>query len=154
MKFLIIFLIIHCLFTFLVIIFGSLTLCNMRNYVAFVRRRSGGDQSMLRAFQRLSCNGRLERRRIETQLNKMIITEALVTIITSLPYAGYVIFRLVTSRKERTAIQMIYENFIELIVRTTIYIQPSCGFYVYLFSLRVLQKRFFNIIRSRLRRCL
>ena len=81
----------------------------------------------------------------------MIIAEIVLALLIFLPYVIYVIYRSMTVINERSAIQKAQENLIELFVRMTMYFEPSCGFYVYLFTLKTLKKRFFKILLVKLR---
>lgn len=81
----------------------------------------------------------------------MIITEIIVTILTTLPYATYVLYQAMRVEREQSSHSLAKEDFIEQLVRLTIYLEPSCGFYIYLFTLTTLRKRFVGIILNKLR---
>jgi len=80
----------------------------------------------------------------------MIITEIILVVLTLLPYTIYIVYRLITVGKKRNSIELMYENFIERLIQLTIFFEPTCGFYIYLFSLTTLKKRFLNILRRKL----
>ncbi|CAF1285906.1 unnamed protein product [Adineta steineri] len=118
----------------LLIIFGILTIIYRQKRTIFIRR-----------------NEPYERHHVETQLTSMIITEIILVILSSLPYTIYIIYRLITIERSRNSIDIMYENIIERLLRLTIFFEASCGFYIYLFTLTSLKKRFLHILRRKLR---
>ncbi|CAF0931321.1 unnamed protein product [Adineta steineri] len=118
----------------LLIIFGILTIIYRQKRTIFIRR-----------------NEPYERHPVETQLTSMIITEIILVILSSLPYTIYIIYRLITIERNRNSIDIMYENIIERLIRLTIFFEASCGFYIYLFTLTSLKKRFLHILRRKLR---
>jgi len=137
----------------LIIIFGTLTILYRQKHVIFVRRPCRNHHEMIPMFNQLCqyCrNERSERHHIEVQLTSMIITEIILVVLSTLPYAAYIVYRLITIEMKRSLIQMSYENIIERLIRLTMFFEPSCGFYIYLFTLKSLKTRFFYIVRRKL----
>jgi hypothetical protein len=146
---------VHCtILSGLMILFSTLTLINIQKRSTFPRRRSRSHFEMTPVSMELRQHDRDDwtyNHHVETQITAMIITEIVIRILTSLPNGAYVMFRLLTTRRERSATQVARENFIELLVRITMYFEPSCGFYIYFFSLTTLRKRFCNILLQKMR---
>lgn len=84
---------------------------------------------------------------IESQLTLMIIMKMFVVVSTSLPYSIYILYRLITINQQKNVTRMIWKNIGENLIRLTIFFEPSCGFYIYFFSLTTLKQRFYNVIR-------
>jgi hypothetical protein len=80
----------------------------------------------------------------------MIIAETIVTILTTVPYAIYVLYQAIKTENLQKA-SLARDDFIEELVRATIYLEPSCGFYIYLFTLTTLRKRFTRILLNKIR---
>ncbi|UJR34148.1 hypothetical protein I4U23_021555 [Adineta vaga] len=139
--------------TLLMTIFGILTIFYRQKRAVVIRRRCRNHHEMIPMFNQLCQYCRHERselHHIEVQLTSMIIIEVILVILSSLPYGIYIIYRLSTAEKLRNSTDIIYDSIIERLVQLTIYFEPSCGFYVYLFTLTSLKKRFFKILRRRL----
>jgi hypothetical protein len=133
----------------LMIIFGTLTILYRQGRSIWIPRRCQNHHEMIPMFNQLCqyCrNERSERHHVEIQLTSMIITEIILVILTLLPYTIYIVYRLIS----RNSIELMHENIIERLIQLTIFFEPSCGFYIYLFSLTTLKKRFLNIIRRRI----
>jgi hypothetical protein len=138
------------------IVFGTLTVMNMRKSSASLRHQSQTDRkmlSMLTEERQECCNDQSYRHHIETQLTRMTITEILLTVLTSLPYAVYVMFRLLTAANEnnRSTETIARDKFIELLTQLTMYFEPSCGFYIYFFTLTTLRERFLHTVLQNIR---
>jgi hypothetical protein len=131
-------------------IFSILTLINIRKSSNALCRRYGNNYGRVSCVQN-SRGNRFTRHRIEQQLTSMIITETIGTILTTLPYAIYVMYRAVRVENDRNLETLARENSIERLVRLTMYFEPSCGFYVYLFTLTTLRKRFIRVLLSKIR---
>jgi hypothetical protein len=148
---------VHCLIpSSLMIVFGTLTVMNMRKSSASLRHQSQTDRkmlSMLTEERQECCNDQSYRHHIETQLTRMTITEILLTVLTSLPYAVYVMFRLLTAANEnnRSTETIARDKFIELLTQLTMYFEPSCGFYIYFFTLTTLRERFLHTVLQNIR---
>jgi hypothetical protein len=145
---------VHCFQSVLMILFGVLTLILRRKATVISRRHCRYCHERTPIFVRIcqQClDGRKEHYHVEAQLTSMIIAEIVLALLTSLPYAIYVVYRLMTAANQRSAIQKAQENLIELFMRMTMYFESSCGFYVYLFTLKTLKRRFVMILLSKLR---
>lgn len=145
---------VHCFFlSGLMILFSALTLINMKKRSAFIRRSHNRVKMMpifMQARQRYS-NDWPNSHHVEAQITSMIIMEIVVRILTALPNAAYVMFRFMTVAHERSARQMAREDLIELLVRITMYFEPSCGFYIYFFTLTTLRQRFCHIVLQKMK---
>ena len=147
---------IHCfLLPILMIVFGILTLRNIHHLSVF------GDY-----FYRLQCCRQHPRRKhqfiemcthcsrcqnsiqyqIDKQLTSMIIGEIFVTVLTSLPYGTYAFYHLLLNVRRKTIIYPNESLWIPLLIKLTVYFEPSCGFYIYLMSLTTLRKRFCKML--------
>ncbi len=136
----------------LMILFGILTLRNVRYLTVF-----GDHFHRLQLSRRRRKHGFVEvcsccshyqnsiQYQIDKQLTFMIITEIIVTIITSLPYGVYAFHNFLTTINRRTMIDSNESVWTLLFIRTTMYFEPSCGFYIYLLTLTTLRKRFFKV---------
>ncbi len=145
---------IHCLIpSMLMIIFSTLTLINVRKSSSstFYRYRNtyGRISNTLNRRQSIRYIGS-NRHHIEYQLTSMIIAETIVTILTTVPYAIYVLYQAIKTENLQKA-SLARDDFIEELVRATIYLEPSCGFYIYLFTLTTLRKRFTRILLNKIR---
>ncbi|CAF0916873.1 unnamed protein product [Adineta steineri] len=87
--------------------------------------------------------------RIDRQLTSMIISEIFVTVLTSLPYGTYALYSLLHTIQKRPILNGNQSIWIPLFVRTTMYLEPSCGFYIYLLTLSTLRKRFHKTFISK-----
>jgi hypothetical protein len=137
----------------LMITFGTLTILSRQERAIWIHRRCRNHHEMIPMFNQLCqycCHQRSERHHVEIQLTSMIITEIILVVLTLLPYTIYIVYRLITVGKKRNSIELMYENFIERLIQLTIFFEPTCGFYIYLFSLTTLKKRFLNILRRKL----
>jgi hypothetical protein len=146
---------VHCLIpsTFLVI-FNTLTLINVRKRSNSLSRHYGNNYQRSSNVPKGYQNPRhyeFNHHHIEQQLTSMIITETIATILTILPYTTYVIYQAVRIENEKSLESLAREDFIEQLVRLTMYIEPSCGFYVYLFTLTTLRKRFLRLLLNKIR---
>jgi hypothetical protein len=128
------------------IIFGILTLRSIRYLPIFghyFQRLQYHRQQRKHRFIEicLHCENSSENR-IDRQLTSMIIGEVFVTNLTSLPYGIYAFYHLIRISQKRTMIDPNESVWISLLIRTTMYFEPSCGFYIYLMTLTTLRKRF------------
>ena len=134
----------------LMILFGTLTLKNIRTlptFRYFNSRRHYQNRQFVQMCHLCIDGRRSAQHQIETQLTLMIIAEIIVTILTSFPYAAYHLYRLLTiSTWAHGAKDPNKAKFIEFLIRITVYLEPSCGFYIYLMTLTTLRKRFSNVI--------
>lgn len=137
----------------LMIIFGILTIFYRQERAIWIHRRCRNDHEMIPMSNQLCrcCNlERSEHHHVENELTLMILTEIILVILTFLPYTIYIIYRLINLKNIRNSIELNYENLIERLIQLTMFFEPSCGFYIYLFSLTTLKKRFLNILRQRI----
>ena len=144
---------IHIFQLILMIIFGILTIFYRQERTICIRRRCRNHHEMIPMFNQLCryCRyERSERHYVENQLTSMIITEIILVILTLLPYIIYIVYRLITMKNNENPLELIYENLIERLIQLTFFFEPSCGFYIYLFSLTTLTKRFFNVLQRRI----
>ncbi|CAF3095099.1 unnamed protein product [Rotaria sp. Silwood2] len=147
--------IIHCLLLpILMILFGILTLKNIRTLPTFRclhNRRYDQNRQFVQMCHHCVDNRRSSQYQVEKQLTLMIITEIIVTVLTSFPYAAYSFYRLLTINKQTYETRVSNKaNWIELTIRMTVYLEPSCGFYIYLMTLTTLRKRFSSVILKKL----
>ncbi|CAF2834122.1 unnamed protein product [Rotaria sp. Silwood2] len=145
---------IHCfLLPILMIIFGILTLKNIHYLSVFGdyfyhlqgRRRRGNRRQKHLCMEMCSHCSHCQNSthyQIDKQLTLMIICEVLVTILTSLPYGVYVFYYLIQTIKKRTIIEPNQSAWIPLLIRMTMYFEPSCGFCIYVITLSTLRKCF------------
>ena len=135
---------IHCfLLPILMIVFGLLSLRNIRH------------SSMSALRETPSCDSRRPLRRsdsqtpipdkIDTQLTCMIISEIGITVLTSLPYGTYAFYQLLHGMHNQTSPLTHRREWLTVFIRMTMYLEASCGFYVYLITLSTLRKRFVKI---------
>lgn len=145
---------IHCfILPVLMTIFGILTLKNIRRFPSIrylQNRRHDQDRHFVQMCRHCLDDRRSTKYQIEKQLTWMIIAEIIVTVLTSFPYAAYSGYRLLTvNAVGRHTRDIKKEKLIELIIRMTVYLEPSCGFYIYLVTLTTLRKRFINILLTK-----
>ena len=143
---------IHCFIpSTLMIIFSILTLINVRKSPSLPIRRYGNTYGRISTTsnQRLSIGS--NRHHIEQQLTSMIIAETIVTIMTTVPYAIYVLYQAMKTENVKNLEELARDDLIEGFVRATMYLEPSCGFYIYLFTLTTLRKRFSRILLNKIR---
>ncbi|CAF1361887.1 unnamed protein product [Adineta ricciae] len=134
--------------TIFMTMFGSLTIFYRHKRSLYVRRHQA-----IPMCSRYGGHDRLEIGHVEVQLTSMIVTEIVMVILSLLPYGIYIVYRLSTMEKYRSPLDMKYDNVIERFVQLTTFFEPSCGFYIYLFTLTTLKQRFFGILRRRLEMC-
>ena len=136
---------IHCLLLpVLMIIFGALTVKNV-HYLTLRSRRPSA-----RRFSYHACRGKLTQNQTERQMTSMIIAEILFTVLGSLPYGAYAFHHLLLHARGKRAFYTHSSKWIILFVRSSMYVEASCGFYVYIFTLGILRQRFFKVIRQKL----
>ena len=146
---------IHCfLLPILMVIFGILTLRNIRYLTIFGdyihrlqcrSRRRRKHRFLVMCSQCSRCQNSIQYQ-IEKQLTSMIIGEVCVTIVTLLPYGVYAFHHLLQSIQRRNVIDLKQSEWIILLLRMSIYFEPSCGFYIYLTTLTILRKRFCKMV--------
>jgi hypothetical protein len=137
----------HCfILPILMIIFGILTLRSIRYLPIFShyfqRLQHHRQQRKHRFIEICSHCENSNENRIDRQLTSMIIGEVFITNLTSLPYGIYAFYHLIRISQKRTMINPNESVWISLLIRTTMYFEPSCGFYIYLMTLTTLRKRF------------
>jgi hypothetical protein len=143
---------IHCfLLPLSMIIFGFLTLRNLRyspifSYCFYRRRRRrrrhqiAKDQFIEMCSYCIRCKNSIQHK-IDTQLTSMILSEIIITVCTSLPYGSYAFYHLLYG----TQFDKTYKTeWISLFIRMSMYLEASCGFYIYLITLTTLRKRFYK----------
>ncbi len=142
----------HCLIpTIFMIIFSTLTLINVRKSSSSLTRHYGNTSK--RKFSIPKRRRKLHKiepnhHHIEHQLTSMIITEIILTILTSLPYAIYVTYQAMRKENFKNLERL---DLIEQLMSSTVYLEPSCGFYIYLFTLTTLRKRFIQLLLKKIR---
>jgi len=133
-----------------IILFGTLTLKSMRTLPTFRclhSRRHYQNRQFVQICHHCTDGRRLAQHQIETQLTLMIIAEIIVTILTSFPYAAYYSYHfLIIGTRAHETRDPNTAKLIELLIRMTVYLEPSCGFYIYLMTLSTLRKRFSNVL--------
>jgi hypothetical protein len=151
---------IHCfLLPILMIIFGILTLKNIRCLTVFddhiqrsqcYRRRRQIKHRFRERCPHCCHSQKSIQYKIEKQLTSMIISEIFVTVLTSVPYGAYAFYHLLHGIQGQRIYYTNRTNWIILFIRMTMYFEPSCGFYIYLFTLSTMRKRFFKIISDKI----
>ncbi len=148
----------HCfLLPILMILFGILTLRNVRYLTVFgdyfhrLHRRRQKHRFVQVCLSCCHCQNTIQYQ-IDKQLTLMIITEIIVTIITSLPYGIYAFYNFLRLVNRRTMVDPSESIWIPLLIRTTMYFEPSCGFYIYLLTLTTMRKRFCKTFTEKITR--
>lgn len=145
-------LVIHsCLSPLLMIIFGILTLKNLRQW-SFLRPSTNRNRRERRRFSQMcsycsKCRNTIQHQ-IENQLTSMIISETFVTVCSSLPYGIYALHHLLIGFSAAYP----RHEWIELFIRMSMYFEASCGFYIYLLTLSALRKRFYRMFIEQISR--
>ena len=134
-----------CLSPMLMIIFGILTLKNVRHW-SFRRFSTDRIRREKHRFNQMCsyctrCRNSIQHQ-IENQLTSMIISEIFVTVCTSLPYGIYAIHHYIYTWKN---------EWIAFLIRMSMYFEASCGFYIYLLTLTALRKRFYRMFHQHIR---
>ena len=157
-------LVVHCcLSPMLMIVFGILTLKNLRHLsilgLCLCHHRGRRRRRHRRQVQRhqfiqicsycLSCRKSVQHQ-IENQLTSMIISEIFMTVCTSLPYGIYAIHHLLYGFQDRSESQSNKSEWISLFIRVSMYLEASCGFYIYLLTLTSLRERFCKMFIERI----
>ena len=148
-------LLVHCcLLPALMIVFGVLTLRNVRQlsvlgHCLSTRRRAHLRTAQHRFIQMCSyclrCRNSVQHQ-IENQLTAMIISEIVFTVSSSLPYGIYAFHRLLAGIQGSNDSHWQRREWVTLFIRTSMYLEASCGFYIYLMTLTSLRKRFCRMI--------
>jgi hypothetical protein len=146
---------IHCfLLPILMIIFGILTLrntgCLTRFGDYFQCRHHHPRRRRHRSLEKYSHYQKSIQHKIDKQLTSMIISEICVTILTLLPYGAYAVYDLHHGIQGQTIYHTNRTKWIVLFIRVTMYFEASCGFYIYLFTLTTMRKRFLKIISKKI----
>lgn len=140
-----------CLSPILMIIFGVLTLKNLRHWscsrstIHRIRREKRRFSQMCSFCSR--CRNSIQHQ-IENQLTSMIISEIFITVGTSLPYGIYALHRFIYQRNDVTS-GTSRREWIVAFIRVSMYLEASCGFYIYLLTLTTLRKRFYRMLIER-----
>jgi hypothetical protein len=144
----------HCgVSPMLMIVFGVLTLRNLRHssmlVLCWCHRRRHRNQTGTHQFTQicsycLRCRNSVQRQ-IENQLTSMITSEICMTVCTSLPYGIYAFHQLLY--RESLANK---NEWILVFIRMSMYLEASCGFYIYLLTLTSLRKRFCKMFSKRI----
>ncbi|UJR32864.1 hypothetical protein I4U23_020325 [Adineta vaga] len=145
----------HCfIIPLLMILFGLLTLKNIC-YKELILRYICCSHCQRRRWtgyihpQNTRCQNSISTR-VERQLTFMIISEIFVTIFTVIPYGIYAFFYLFHGLQNRTMNESNGTKWMALVIQVTMYVEPSCGFYIYLLTLSTLRKRFKKIIMEKI----
>ena len=141
---------IHCfLLPILMIVFGILTLRYSR-YTNCLQHFHGRKKNRKHRFIEMCAHcarsDNSVQYQIDRQLTSMIISEIFVTVLTSLPYGTYAFYHLLLNVRKITITRPYESLWIPLLIRLTMYFEPSCGFYIYLLTLSTLRKRFMKQI--------
>jgi hypothetical protein len=147
----------HCfLLPISMIIFGILTLRNLSyssifNFCVCHRRRDHRqrikrDQYTGMCSFCVRCRNSIQHQ-IDKQLTAMIISEIILTILTSVPYGSYALYHLLYGIQ---TVRVFKDEWISLFIRISMYFEASCGFYIYLITLKTLRKRFCKIILKKI----
>ena len=140
---------IHCfLLPILMIVFGLLSLRNIQHSSMSASRKRHSSDS--RRALRCSDAKTPIPDQIDRQLTFMIVSEVFITVLTSLPYGAYAFHRLLHGLYAQTPVLTDRMQWIIIFIRMTMYLEASCGFYVYLITLSTLRKRFIKIFITKL----
>jgi hypothetical protein len=132
------------------IIFGILTLRNLSYSSIFNfficcrhhRQRIRREQFIEMCSFCVRCRNSIQHQ-IDKQLTAMIISEIILTILTSVPYGSFALYHLLYGIQTERVFK---DEWISLFIRISMYFEASCGFYMYLMALKTLRKRFCKII--------
>lgn len=147
--------IIHCfLLPILMIVLGVLTLRSIRTLPSICcvhNRRHIQNRQFVQMCHHCIDGRQSTQYQIEKQVTLMIIAEIILTVFTSFPYAAYSFYRILIINTPAHEMRCSRKaKLTELIIRMTVYLEPSCGFYIYLMTLATLRKRFNNILLKKL----
>jgi len=124
--------------TLFMLLFGFLTLRNVRQHRQIVRR-----------FQENSNN-----RRTDSQLLRMLATQVIVIIIATLPFSLYQLYTSFTTTISKSTYQVAQDNLAARITGIMTYFAHSTSFYLYTLTGSIFRNEVYKIIhrRSRLNR--
>jgi hypothetical protein len=121
--------------SFLMLLFGSLALGNLRQHRRILPTTPGMNQIA---------------RRTDMQLGRMLIAQVLVIVISTLPFSVYQLYSSFTANLTKSSVRIAQENFASGTTNALTYFAHSSGFYLYTLTGTIFRKEFFKIIR----RCL
>jgi hypothetical protein len=121
--------------SFLMLLFGFLTLGNLRQRRRILPTATGINQTA---------------RRTDVQLGRMLIAQVLVIVIATLPITVYQLYASLTANLTKSSVQVAQENLAYGIANALTYFAHSSGFYLYTLTGTIFRKEFLKIIR----RCL
>ncbi len=116
--------------SFFMLLFGFLTLKNIH------RPRQ--------VFPVVNVNNLLSRR-TNNQLIRMLITQVLFFIITTLPYAINILYGSLTANVSKSTLRIAQENLASQIVNTMTYFAHTSSFYLYILTGSVFRKEFLKL---------
>jgi len=119
--------------SFFMLLFGSLTLNNIRHNNQIVHRHP--------EINRI-------RRRTDIQLFQMLISQVFVIIISTLPYFIYQLYALSTINVVKNTLRIAQENLAYQSVASITSFAHSTSFYLYTLSGTVFRKEFYKILRQ------
>jgi hypothetical protein len=118
--------------SFLIVLFGSLTLKNLRQHRCVIPVTGEINQTA---------------QRTDTQILPMLAAQVFVTIISTLPFSTYQLYVPSTSSFSKNTLQIAQENLVARTVGTMTYFAHSNSFYLYTLTDTVFRKELFKIIR-------
>ncbi len=118
--------------SFLMLLFGLLTLNNLRQRRQIVPRASQGNQVV---------------RRTDTQLLRMLTAQVLVIIICTLPFSIYRLYSTFTANLVKDTLRIAQENLAFQIVGAMTYFAHSSSFYLYTLTGTIFRKELIKITR-------
>lgn len=116
--------------SFLMLLFGFLTLKNIRQRREIVRRNAEN-----RSF-----------RRTDSQLLRMLTAQVLVTIVATLPFSIYQLYISFTGSFQKNTFQIAQDNLAARITGIVTYFAHSTSFYLYTWVGTIFRKEVFQII--------
>jgi len=114
------------------LLFGLLTLNNLRQRRQIVPRASQGNQVV---------------RRTDTQLLRMLTAQVLVIIICTLPFSIYRLYSTFTANLVKDTLRIAQENLAFQIVGAMTYFAHSSSFYLYTLTGTIFRKELIKITR-------
>jgi hypothetical protein len=118
--------------SFLMLLFGSLALGNLRRHRRKVSPAPGSNQIA---------------RRTDMQLGRMLIAQVLVIVISTLPFSIYQLYSSFTSNLTKSSLRIAQENLASGTANALTYFAHSSSFYLYTLTGTIFRKEVFKIIR-------
>ncbi|CAF0898296.1 unnamed protein product [Adineta steineri] len=117
--------------SFFMLLFGLLTLKNIRQHRQVVPTVAGTNQLV---------------RRTDNQLLRMLIAQVLMVFISTLPYSIYLLYTGFTSNIQKDTLRITQENFAGRVTGSFINFAHTTSFYLYTLTGTVFRKEFHRII--------